>query len=75
MGRTRKVNNRPKLDIRINRESVPLLVALIAVGSQPDLAVRTGETSYRTSQDMKVLLTLLFDFLDSLAQPHLLQKV
>ena len=52
MGRRREVAVPPELDI--NRKSTPLLVALIAVASQPNFAVRTGEKSYRTSQD-KVL--------------------
>jgi len=52
MGRRREATVPPELDI--NRKSTPLLVALIAVASQPNFAVRTGEKSYRTSQD-KVL--------------------
>ena len=72
MGRRREVTVPPELDI--NRKSTPLLVALIAVASQPNFAVRTGEKSYRTSQD-KVLCSLLFNFPDPLTQPHLLQQV
>ena len=49
MGRTREVIVPPELDI--NHKSTPLLVALLAVASQPNFAVRTGEISYRTSQD------------------------
>ena len=52
MGRRREVAVPPELDI--NRKSTPLLVALIAVASQPNFAVRTNEKAYRTSQD-KVL--------------------
>jgi small subunit ribosomal protein S24e len=59
MGRRREATVPPELDI--NRKSTPLLVALIAVASQPNFAVRTGERSYRTSQD-KVLWSLLFSF-------------
>ena len=52
VGRRREVTVPPELDL--NRKSTPLLVALIAVANQPNFAVRTGEKSYRTSQD-KVL--------------------
>ena len=55
-GRRREAIVPPELDI--NRKSAPLLVALIAAASQPNFAVRTGEKSYRTSQD-KVLRALL----------------
>ena len=48
-GRRREAGVPPELDI--NRKSTPLLVALIAVASQPNFAVRTNEKSYRTSQD------------------------
>jgi HrpA-like RNA helicase len=72
MGRRREVTVPPELDI--NRKSTPLLVALIAVASQPNFAVRTGEKSYRTSQD-KVLWFLLVTCSDLLTQPHLLQQV
>ena len=52
VGRRREEGVPPELDI--NRRSTPLLVALIAVASQPNFAVRMGEKSYRTPQD-KVL--------------------
>jgi len=72
VGRRREVTIPPELDI--NRKSTPLLVALIAVASQPNFAVRTGEKSYRTSQD-KVPRSPLFSYLDLLTQPHPLQQV
>ena len=49
MGRRREMNVPPELDI--NRKSTPLLTALISVASQPNFAVRTGDKTYRTSQD------------------------
>ena len=52
IGRKREVTVPPELDI--NRKSTPLLVALIAVASQPNFAVRTSDRTHRTSQD-KVL--------------------
>ena len=55
VGKRREVSVPPELDV--NRKSTPLLVAFIAVASQPNFAVRTGEKSYRTSQD-KVLRIL-----------------
>lgn len=39
----------PQLDT--NGDSLPLLAALIAIGSQPKYAIRTGEKMYRTAQD------------------------
>jgi len=59
VGRRREMTVPPELDV--NRRSTSLLVALIAVASQPNFAVRTGEKSYRTSQD-KVLRPLRFIF-------------
>ncbi|KAJ7783789.1 P-loop containing nucleoside triphosphate hydrolase protein [Mycena maculata] len=37
--------------LNINGDSQPLLAALIAIASQPKFAIRTGEKSFRTSQD------------------------
>ncbi|KAK7064230.1 adaptin N terminal region-domain-containing protein [Favolaschia claudopus] len=37
--------------LNINGNSQPLLAALIAIASQPKFAIRTGERSFRTSQD------------------------
>lgn len=59
----------PELDI--NRESTPLLVALIAVANRPNFAIRMGERSYRTPQN-KVLRSILFNFSDPLTRPRLL---
>ena len=72
MGRGRGMTVPPELDI--NRRSTPLLVALIAVASQPNFAVRTGEKAYRTSQDM-VLWSLLINCFDLLTQPYPLQGI
>ena len=69
MGRRREVAVPPELDI--NRKSIPLLTALISVASQPNFAVRTGDKSYRTSQD-KVLGSLLIFYSSQLT---LLQQV
>ena len=41
-----------------NRNSLPLLVALIAIALQPRFGVRVGEKTYRTSND-RVLIKLL----------------
>jgi small subunit ribosomal protein S24e len=38
-------------ELNANGDSLPLLAALIAVASQPKFAIRTGEKTYRTSQD------------------------
>ncbi|KAJ7492616.1 hypothetical protein FB451DRAFT_1078824 [Mycena latifolia] len=38
-------------DLNQNGNSLPLLGALIAIASQPKFAVRSGERSFRTSQD------------------------
>ncbi|KAJ7092729.1 P-loop containing nucleoside triphosphate hydrolase protein [Mycena epipterygia] len=35
----------------VNGDSLPLLAALIAIASQPKFAVRSGEKTFRTSQD------------------------
>ena len=48
-GGRREITVPPELDV--NRRSIPLLVALISVASQPNFAVRTGEKAYRTPQD------------------------
>ncbi|KAJ7181662.1 P-loop containing nucleoside triphosphate hydrolase protein [Mycena crocata] len=37
--------------LNVNGDSLPLLGALIAIASQPKFAIRTGEKSFRTSQD------------------------
>ncbi|KAJ7038196.1 hypothetical protein C8F04DRAFT_1089877 [Mycena alexandri] len=37
--------------LNVNGDSQPLLAALIAIASQPKFAIRTGERSFRTSQD------------------------
>ncbi|KAJ7634307.1 P-loop containing nucleoside triphosphate hydrolase protein [Mycena polygramma] len=37
--------------LNVNGDSQPLLAALIAIASQPKFAIRTGEKSFRTSQD------------------------
>ncbi|KAJ6519821.1 P-loop containing nucleoside triphosphate hydrolase protein [Mycena sanguinolenta] len=37
--------------LNVNGDSQPLLAALIAIASQPKFAVRSGERSFRTSQD------------------------
>jgi hypothetical protein len=58
----------PELDI--NRESTPLLVALIAVASQPNFAVRTSYNMYRTSQDK--VIPHLPSLSGPLTRPHLL---
>ena len=65
VGRRREMVVPPELDI--NRKSTPLLVGLIAAASQPNFAVRTGEKSYRTSQD-KVSRSLYFNYSDPLTQ-------
>jgi len=38
-------------EFNVNGDSLPLLVALIAVASQPKFAIRTGERTYRTARD------------------------
>ncbi|TFY79151.1 hypothetical protein EWM64_g4864 [Hericium alpestre] len=38
-------------ELNENGESLPLLAALIAVASQPNFAIRTGEKTYRTQMD------------------------
>ena len=38
-------------ELNANSDSLPLLAALIAIASQPKFAIRTGERTYRTSQD------------------------
>ncbi|TFK77096.1 P-loop containing nucleoside triphosphate hydrolase protein [Pluteus cervinus] len=38
-------------ELNVNGDSLPLLAALIASASQPKYAIRTGEKTYRTSQD------------------------
>jgi small subunit ribosomal protein S24e len=38
-------------ELNANGNSLPLLAALIAAASQPKFAIRTGERTYRTSQD------------------------
>ena len=56
MSRRREMTVPPELDI--NRKSIPLLVGLIAVASQPNFAVRTGDKAYRTSQDKVAWLAI-----------------
>ncbi|KAJ6610909.1 hypothetical protein B0H10DRAFT_2058541 [Mycena sp. CBHHK59/15] len=46
---TRGIQVPPALNI--NGDSMPLLGALIAIASQPKFAIRSGERSFRTSQD------------------------
>ncbi|KAA1471478.1 P-loop containing nucleoside triphosphate hydrolase protein [Dentipellis sp. KUC8613] len=48
-GRGRDLAVPPQLND--NGDSLPLLAALIAVASQPNFAIRTGEKTYRTQQD------------------------
>ncbi|KAF9459916.1 P-loop containing nucleoside triphosphate hydrolase protein [Collybia nuda] len=38
-------------ELNENGDSLPLLSALISIASQPKFAIRTGEKTYRTSQD------------------------
>ena len=38
-------------ELNTNGDSLPLLAALIAIASQPNFAIRTGERTYRTAQD------------------------
>ena len=38
-------------ELNTNGDSLPLLAALIAIACQPKFAIRTGEKTYRTSQD------------------------
>ena len=57
VGRRREVAVPPELDI--NRKSIPLLAALVAVASQPNFAIRTSDKTYRTSQD-KVIHPLIW---------------
>lgn len=38
-------------ELNVNGDSIPLLVALVAIASQPKFAIRTGERVYRTAQD------------------------
>jgi len=38
-------------ELNANGDSLPLLAALISIASQPKFAIRTGEKTYRTSQD------------------------
>jgi small subunit ribosomal protein S24e len=38
-------------ELNVNGESLPLLAALIAIASQPNFAIRTGESTYRTMLD------------------------
>ena len=53
------------LELNTNRESLPLLAALIAIASQPNFAIRTGERVYRTAQD-KVRFSNLCEILTPL---------
>lgn len=53
--------------LNVNSDSQPLLAALIAIASQPKFAIRTGERSFRTSQDkvsryMRSVFTCLNNF-------------
>lgn len=49
MGRGRDLMVPP--DLNVNGESQPLLAALIAVATQPNYAIQTGERTFRTQQD------------------------
>jgi small subunit ribosomal protein S24e len=49
LGRGGSITVPPELNV--NGESLPLLAALIAIASQPKLAIRTGESTYRTMLD------------------------
>ncbi|KAJ7071028.1 P-loop containing nucleoside triphosphate hydrolase protein [Mycena amicta] len=42
--------------LNVNGDSQALLAALIAIASQPKFAIRTGEKSFRTSQDKVVFI-------------------
>ncbi|CAL1695825.1 unnamed protein product [Somion occarium] len=43
-------------ELNINGNSLPLLAALITIASQPKFAIRSGEKTYRTSQDKAVFI-------------------
>jgi len=43
-------------ELNANGDSLPLLAGLIAIASQPKFAIRTGEKTYRTSQDKMTLI-------------------
>ncbi|KAF8168095.1 hypothetical protein B0H34DRAFT_646123 [Crassisporium funariophilum] len=42
--------------LNANKDSLPLLAALIAIASQPKFAIRLGEKTYRTSNDKVALI-------------------
>ena len=47
-------------ELNANKDSLPLLAALIAIGAQPKFGVRTGERTYRTSIDKVCLYPFPF---------------
>jgi small subunit ribosomal protein S24e len=46
-----------------NRNSLPLLVALIAIASQPRFGVRVGDRTYRTSNDRVLIKNSFLDYI------------
>ncbi|KAF7436819.1 hypothetical protein PC9H_003652 [Pleurotus ostreatus] len=43
-------------ELNTNRNSIPVLQALITIASQPKFSIRTGEMTYRTQQDKKTFI-------------------
>ncbi|KAF9568385.1 P-loop containing nucleoside triphosphate hydrolase protein [Agrocybe pediades] len=43
-------------ELNANKDSLPLLAALIAIGTQPKFGVRTGERTYRTAIDKVAII-------------------
>lgn len=47
-------------ELNANGDSLPLLSALISIASQPKFAIRTGDKTYRTSQDKVIPLLSMY---------------
>jgi small subunit ribosomal protein S24e len=55
----RRMNLTVPPELNKNADSLPLLAALIAIGSQPNFAIRTSEKILRTAQDRVSLISSL----------------
>ena len=55
----RRMNLAVPPELNTNADSLPLLAALIAIGSQPNFAIRTSEKILRTPQDRVSLMSSL----------------